>query len=90
MTDKIDLKKVLQAFQTIVNNGKKVGSEYVLNGLIASSDVDGYTITIRNEYVILNILFHNKFTVDFPNLKEKTLFFEKIYALSKAPSYDFH
>ncbi|MGK0440338.1 MAG: hypothetical protein ACJA0N_000124 [Pseudohongiellaceae bacterium] len=83
MNEKIDIKIALLAFNTIISKGIKSGDEYVLNGLTAHTDFDGYTVTIRNDYVRLDIHFHSKFSFDYSNNKEKTLFLEKINAMDR-------
>ena len=83
MDEKINIKKVLRAFSTIITEGRQVGSKYHLNGLVAYSDFDGYTITICNDYVKLEVFFHSKFAFNYSNRKEKELFLEKIDALDR-------
>ncbi|MFT6387891.1 MAG: hypothetical protein ACJAUP_001263 [Cellvibrionaceae bacterium] len=78
MNEKVNLKKAFRAFNRITTEGYRNGDEYSLNGLTAHSDFDGYTITIRNDYVRLDIFFHNKFSFDYSSRKERILFLEKI------------
>jgi hypothetical protein len=78
MSEKVNIKKALHAFNRIITEGYRNGDEYSLNGLTAYTDFDGYTITIRNDYVRLDIFFHNKFSFDYTNSKERMLFLEKI------------
>jgi hypothetical protein len=78
MSEKVNIKKALYAFNRIITEGYRNGDEYSLNGLTAYTDFDGYTITIRNDYVRLDIFFHNKFSFDYTNSKERMLFLEKI------------
>lgn len=78
MNEKVKVKKALLAFNTIMTKGQRNGDEYTLNGLTAYKDFDGYTITIRNDYVRLDIFFHNKISFTYSSSKERTLFLEKI------------
>ena len=78
MNEKINLKKALRAFNIITTKGHRNGNEYTLNGLTAHTDFNGYTVTIRNDYVRLDILFHNKILFDYSSRKESMLFLEKI------------
>jgi hypothetical protein len=50
----------------------------MLNGLCASQGFDGYTASIYNDYVRLDIHFHNRFTFEFSSKKERRAFLEKI------------
>ncbi len=81
MDDKIDIKKILRVFDIMVTEGEKVGDEYRLNGLSAIVGFDGYTITIRNEYVSLDVFFHNAFTFNSSDQKQKLLFLERVDAI---------
>ena len=83
MNRKVNIKEALLAFNTIITKGRHNGDEYTLNGLTAHTDFDGYTITIRNDYVRLDIYFHNKFKFDYSSSAERMLFLEKIENLSR-------
>jgi hypothetical protein len=83
MSEKIKVKQALQAFAKIRNHGIKTESGFVLDGLLAETSIDGYTLKISNDYVNLTILFHNKFYFDYLNNKEKDLFLEKIERIAK-------
>ena len=83
MDEKSDVRKAFRAFGTMLAEGQRVGNEYHLNGLVAYTDHDGYTVTIRNDFVKLDIFFHNKFSFNYSNRKEKLLFLEKINALDR-------
>lgn len=78
MEEKVNVKQALRVYETIVTKGVKNGDQHCFNGLCASSDFDGYTITICNEAVSLTIQFHNKFTMDFPNSKAKAAFLQQL------------
>lgn len=86
MNDKVDIRQALRVFDNIITEGKKIEEGYELKGLCAFSGFDGYTITIKNDYVQLAIFFHNKFSFTFSNRKEKILFLEKLAQLDKAKS----
>lgn len=81
MNEKVNVRQALRVFDLITRNGKRQGGEYLLNGLSASSGFDGYTVTLRNNYVTLDIFFHNKFSFQFSNKKEKMLFMDKLSAI---------
>jgi hypothetical protein len=84
MDEKIYVRRAFRAFGVILAEGKRVGNEYHLNGLVAYADHDGYTVTIRNDYVQLDVFFHNKFSFNYSSRKEKSLFLEKINALDRS------
>ena len=84
MLSSINIKQALRVFEKITDQGQCVDGEYHYRGLIASSGYDGYTITLRNDYVTLDIFFHNKFHFEFLNKKERDGFLEKLALLDKA------
>ena len=86
MEDKIIIKETLQAFEKIRKNGKKTDLGFKLSGLTAITSHDGYTISVVNDYVNLTIFFHNKFSFEANNQKEKQAFLEKLNQINKAYS----
>ncbi len=83
MLEKVNIKQALRAYQIIVSNGVRGEEGHRFNGLTAFTDFDGYTVTIKNDYVRLDILFHNKIVFDFINDKEKVQFLEAIASIDK-------
>ncbi len=83
MDQTVNIRKALRVFHSILDKGERHGNEYHLNGLRAESDFDGYTASLRNDYVSLDIFFHNKFAFHYSNSKEKDRFLEKIDAMDK-------
>ena len=83
MNKEVDVRKALRVFQKITEEGVKSGDHYTMNGLKALTDFDGYTATICNDYVTLDIFFHNKFSFNYTNAKERETFLEKLNALDK-------
>ena len=84
MQEKINARQALRVFNTIRQFGENRGGEFYLNGLIASTSYDGYTITLRNEYVTLDVFFHNKFSLRFSSRQQKVLFLDKLDATDRA------
>ncbi len=81
MSEKVDIKKALLAFNVIITEGKRSGDAYTFNGVSAQSDFDGYAIALYNDYVRLDIYFHNKIAFTYSNDRERKLFLEKIESL---------
>lgn len=79
----IDVKKALRVYQKITSSGVQKEGAYVLDGLKAAQSFDGYTASIFNERVRLDLLFHNKFTFTFDNKKERSDFLEKLEKIDK-------
>jgi len=80
--DKINIKTALRAFNQIREEGVERDDAHHLNGVAAGSDYDGYTITLRDDYVTLQIFFHNKFKLDFVNKRHLDAFIERIKSIA--------
>lgn len=87
MAEKVDVRLALKVFELIRTEGEKIDSGYRFKGLTADTDFDGYTASIFNDFVRLDIFFHNKFALNSINKKEEMLFLDKIeqMALTKSP-----
>ncbi len=81
---KIDIKKALRVVQTVMDKGTQDGEAYRYDGLYASAGFDGYSAMLYNDYVTLNIFFHNKFTFDYSSRKERDAFMDKLGRIEKA------
>ena len=87
-TGEIDVRKALAIFGIITDKGFATKNSegvtvHTLNGLVAESSFDGYTIMIKNDNVSLSIFFHNKFAFEYTNNKEKDIFLEKMRVIEK-------
>lgn len=67
--EKIEVKMALSVFDKIRSKGEKQEDAYCYGGLTASSDFDGYTVTLADEKVTLYIYFHNSFKVEYDSTK---------------------
>ena len=82
---KVDIKQALRVFYKIREDGKKVDDDtYTLSGINAFSDYDGYNVSLFNDYVRLDIRFHNSFNFDGSNQREKDAFLQKIATMDKS------
>jgi hypothetical protein len=52
MNEKVKIKQALRVLNIIINDSQRTANAYRLNGLSAYLNFDGYTATIRNNYVI--------------------------------------
>ncbi|MCR9258844.1 MAG: DUF3081 domain-containing protein [Pseudomonadaceae bacterium] len=63
---KVDIALALRAYQTVLDNGEREEEGFVYKGLKASTDFDGYTVTLSDGTINLRIYFHNRFAIE-PN-----------------------
>lgn len=78
MSEKIDVQQALKAFQIITDLGERTARGYEWTGLVATSDVDGYTVQISDGAVTLHLMFHQKFAVDSPNRRATANFMKRL------------
>ena len=84
MDEKIKIKHALEAFHIIYERGVKKDNHMVMNGIRATLGFDGYTISLSNDYVNLDIFFHNKFSLTYTNRKELEVFMAKLDSIRKS------
>lgn len=69
MKNEIESKFVLAVFEKMRQHGEKQHENYILGGLSAFTDFDGYTLFIEDALVKLRFGFHNQY--DFEYAKEE-------------------
>ena len=84
--EKLDINHTLRAFNIIREQGVERDGEHHLGGVAATSDFDGYTITMHDDYVTLRILFHNKFELDYSSGRQLDAFIEKLESIARKKS----
>ncbi|MFQ3235688.1 MAG: hypothetical protein ACI9C4_001250 [Paraglaciecola sp.] len=65
MKNEIDSKFILNVFEKIRQNGEVKGEGYLLGGITAYSDFDGYTVFMEDSNVKLRFGFHNQYHLDY-------------------------
>jgi len=62
---RFDPHQLLKVFAIMSQQGERTAAGYALLGLEALSSEDGYTLEFNDQHVRLQLLFHNKYHVDF-------------------------
>lgn len=83
MKNEIDSKFILNVFEKIRQNGEANGEGYVLNGITAFSDFDGYTVFMEDSKVKLRFGFHNQYHFDYEKEEHLTQFEHKLKGIDK-------
>nr|WP_067287214.1 DUF3081 family protein [Marinobacterium profundum] len=65
MEHRFSVVTALKAFNVITQHGEKSAEGYVLDGITARAEYDGYTVSMTDGRVTLYIYFHNKHKFDF-------------------------
>jgi len=81
MQEKIDVRQALRVFQRIIDEGERVAGAYQLNGIKASLDQDGYTVTMKDDKITLHIFFHSQYSLICENRKDLEQFNKRLSAL---------
>lgn len=83
MQEPVDVRKALEAFNIIREQGVKKDAHHQMNGIKVEVGFDGYTVSLYNDYARLDIFFHNKFSFNYTNGKEGEAFLDKLEMIVK-------
>lgn len=81
--EKIDVRQALLAFQKLVDLGSKEGEVYQLGKLKGHTDYDGYTVFLSDDHVSLEVHFHNRYKIDFPDRPALDAFIRSINEITQ-------
>lgn len=83
MKNEIDSKFVLSVFEKMRQHGEKQQENYVLSGLKAFTDFDGYTLFIEDALVKLRFGFHNQYDFNYAKQEHFEQFIKKMSAIDQ-------
>jgi hypothetical protein len=83
MKNEIDSKFVLSVFEKMRQHGEKQDEKYVLGGLEAFTDFDGYTLFIEDALVKLRFGFHNQYDFEYAKEEHFEQFMKKMSAIEQ-------
>ena len=75
---RVDVHQALRVFQKIQELGTRADDNYRYKGITATSDYDGYTLILKDDYVTLTILFHSKFKLEYRGTVRLVHFLEQL------------
>ena len=81
---KVDIALALRAYQTVLDHGERDEEGFVYKGLRASTDFDGYTVTLSDGTISLQIYFHNRFSIAPSNGRAIDRFLALLYRVADA------
>jgi len=67
MKDKVNVRQALSVFQKVVDYGERHQGFYLLDGIRASTQDDGYTVTLSDDNITLHVFFHNQCALECEN-----------------------
>ncbi len=83
MKNELDNKFLLQVFDKIRQYGDKKDDRYLLNGITAFTDMDGYTLYVEDPKVKLQYGFHNQYHYDYESKDDIESFEKKLKEIDK-------
>lgn len=81
--EKLNSRTALLAFQIITDKGEKAEEGYTLDGVTATSDIDGYTLQLSNGVVTAHVMFHHSISIDTPDNRATKNFMSRVERLIK-------
>ena len=78
MKNDVESKFLLGVFEKIRQHGETVNRQYLLEGITAYNDHDGYTLFIEDSLVKLRFGFHNQYIFDYAKEDHKAAFEKKL------------
>ena len=83
MENELNNKVVLEVFDKIRNHGTPYEDgpmleSHILEGVVASSDLDGYSVYLSGNGVTLQLNFHQSYKFEYESEKRKAQFMDKI------------
>jgi hypothetical protein len=80
---KIDVRLALRAYQNVLELGTRDAEGHHLDGLTATSDFDGYTVTLSDRAVTIRLLFHSRVAIDAPSGKALEGFIDRLQRVAR-------
>lgn len=78
MRNSIDVKRALLIFSKVTSAGIRNGEYYEYQGFKAWSGFDEYTCFLQYQTVVMTLMFHGKYKVDFPDEQALEQFEKKL------------
>ncbi len=83
MKNNLESKHILRVYEYIQQHGEPYELGKHLEGITAFSDIDGYTIYLQGNGVLLRFGFHNKYDLEYEHSKLKEEFLKKLDVIAK-------
>lgn len=83
MKNNLESKLILQVYELIHQHGEVYEQGKHYEGITAFSDIDGYTIYLQGNGVLLRFGFHNKYDLEYEHSKLKDEFLKKLDFIAK-------
>ncbi|WP_116472373.1 DUF3081 domain-containing protein [Zobellella maritima] len=78
MRNELDNRVVLDVFEKVQRFGEPHEHGHILEGIVATSDFDGYSVNLSGSGVSLQLNFHQSYRFDYASDKAKEQFMAKL------------
>lgn len=79
--EKLTSRDALMVFQIITDHGEKAEEGHTLNGVTATSAIDGYTVHLTDGQVTAHVMFHHSIAFDSPDDRSTKNFLKRLDTL---------
>ena len=83
MDTHVDVRQALRVFQRVQEIGTREGDTFSYKGIAATSDYDGYTLILKDDYVTLTILFHSPLKLEYRGNVPLVRFLERLDGIDR-------
>lgn len=83
MDRRVNVRQALRVFNTVLEKGTNDNGRWRYRGLTAEPSYDGYTVTLSDQHVTLNVYFHNKYQLDFKSTAELDQFLDLLAVIDR-------
>lgn len=83
MEKKLDIRTILNVYEIIVEQGERVEQGHSLDGITALSDQDGYQIRLQDNYVTLDVGFHNTQDFQYDKVEQLDAFIKRLESIEE-------
>ncbi len=83
MKNELDSKFLLSVFDKVRTHGEVSDEQYRLEGILAYTDFDGYTVYIEDAQVKLSFGFHNQYHYEYDAPSHLEAFEKKLHYIAK-------
>lgn len=78
MKNELETRQILNVYEKIVEHGEHLENGHKLEGILAFTDHDGYTVYLEGHNTKLRTGFHNTYNLDYSTARDAELFLKKL------------
>ena len=83
MEKKLDIRTILNVYEIVVEQGERLEQGHSLEGISVFSDQDGYQIRLQDNYVTLDVGFHNTQDFQYDKVEQLDGFIKRLESIEQ-------